>query len=609
MEVSKTRRLLVTSLALFVCAAAAAYAFTVVFGAQPVFINVRWSPTVDTVERQRVEDKYGLRLPEFWEGRTWSYVLTDPTVTKVEALVRDPAVEDTHNVNRRLFTVETAPPRPYVTPFPEWTPLALNVLSALFLLGGVVGLLLAVLGVAAPTVARKSRLAVTEALLNPHTILMGAVRQIPLWIRGWIPEVSAEAVALFRMVFGISLLIFFLNRPVIASFATNLSNVSSSFQQWALLPFVAAPWAADWIGMWLVSWCVLFIVGAFARTAFVLLTAGAFAWALLYTTQVTHHTITALMLTLVFLVGSRWGDAWSVDAWWHRGSRRTAPSAEYGYTVWLPGMVLGVVFVAAAFAKLRSAGLAWITNGTVKYHFLSDAPQAIVDWGLYVGQYPRLAVFLSFAAIAIESLVVVGVIAGVYRYRLVAGLAALSLLAGFSLFQGLLWPGWWMLLLSFLPWHLVPSTTERVAANTPRSGFHHAVIVAAVLTLILQQVAVTALQLEISPFVSTYDMYSTTYASPAEYEYKAGQSYWLVAGFSDRKAEACEVDRREAETVSQAIAGSAEWQAARPVLEECYGEVEIRLVSVEGRRCLVDWNRWPPLEVVHVPIAGPVDLK
>ena len=103
-------------------------------------------------------------------------------------------------------------------------------------------------------------------------------------------------------------------------------------------------------------------------------------------------------MTLLFLTWSRWGDAWSVDAWLRRDrpTRSVAPQ-EYGYTVWMPSLILGVVFLASAEVKLEESGLAWIYNGTVKYHFLSDSPDAVVDWGLRLGSLPWLAVFLSFS--------------------------------------------------------------------------------------------------------------------------------------------------------------------------------------------------------------------
>ena len=66
----------------------------------------------------------------------------------------------------------------------------------------------------------------------------------------------------------------------------------------------------------------------------------------------------------------------------HREARRRSMDTRRG----LPALVLGVVYFAAALAKMRDTGLAWILNGTVNYHFLSDSPQAMVDWGLQLGQ-------------------------------------------------------------------------------------------------------------------------------------------------------------------------------------------------------------------------------
>ena len=193
-------------------------------------------------------------------------------------------------------------------------------------------------------------------------------------------------------------------------------------------------------------------------------------WATLYTIATSYHTVCALLLSLLAMQWSRWGDAWSVDAW--RQGAHPAPRGtpqEYGYTTWAPALVLGVVYFAAAFAKMRDTGLAWILNGTVKYHFLSDSPQAMVDWGLQLGHYPGLAIALSFCAIAVESLIIVGVSARAYRYRVAAGLGALSLMTGFVLLQGIYWPAWWILLLSFLPWHLVRPADSR-SLRAARAG-------------------------------------------------------------------------------------------------------------------------------------------
>jgi hypothetical protein len=317
---------------------------------------------------------------------------------------------------------------------------------------------------------------------------------------------------------------------------------------------------------------------------------------------VTHHTISALMLTLLFMQGARWGDAWGVDAWRRGGSAARRSPREYGFVVWGPGFVLGLVLLAAAIAKLRESGLAWILNGTVKYHFLSDAGQAAVDWGIYLGRYPALAILLSFAAIAVESLVIVGVLSRHYRYRAIAGLAALSLLTGFLLFQGLRWPAWWILLLSFLPWHLVRSRAAGGAATWSERVRRPAI---AIVALVAVQAFISIFKLEMTPLFSTYDMYSTTYASTEEYAAKAGLSYWLIADRIDGTTNECQISRSAADTISRAIADPAQWRGAAPVLDGCFHASAIARVSLQGRRASIDWARRPPAEVIAVPLAGP----
>jgi len=550
---SVTRRLVLTSLLLGLVAGAVFGAKHVVFGDRPAFVHVRWSLSVDDTARAQLERTYHLAQPELKEPRTFAYSLTNLSGENIRRLVLDPAVEDTHNIHRTQFRVGYFSPRlPYITPHP-WFPAGLEALTGLFGFAALLSIGLACLGVVAPSRVRGPTLAARQAFLEPGASARAATTGIATWVLRRIPSASAEAAAAFRIVFGALLVYLTLTRPVSASMALHPSNVLSSGHDLLLQGVAAAPWIAHGLPLWIALWGTLFVVGAFTRTAFACLTLGVVGWAALYTTTTSYHTVSALLLALFALQGSRWGDAWSVDAW-RRSDRATtrATPQEYGYATWAPAFVLGVAYFAAAFAKVRDVGPAWILNGTVKYHFLSDSSQAMVDWGLRVGHYPRVAVALSFGAIAVEALVVLGVLAGAYRYRLAAGIGTLCLLSGFAALQGLFWPGWWVLLLSFLPWHLVrpgaggyPQSTTRAPARRPR------LVPLLVVALVGQQVIVSLLRIEGSPVLSSYDMYSTTYASPEDYEKNAGAAYWVVGLDDAGRTHRCRITLADAEAVGR----------------------------------------------------------
>jgi hypothetical protein len=609
---SATYRLLITGLLCWGVAGTAYALLRLTFGDRPAFVHVRWSPSVDTAARKRLEQGHHLALPQFKEDRTFGYALTDLSRESIQSLVLDPAAEDTHNIHRTKFRVGYFSPRlPYLTSHP-WVPTGLEILTALWFLGGLSSIGLALLDTTAPSLVRGRILSVRHAFLEPRAASRTAAAHTATWVIRRIPHASAEAVAVFRVVFGGLLVNLALTKPVSATMAMRPSNVVSPIHELLLRIFVEAPATADWLPAWILAWGALFIVGAFARTAFACLSVGMLGWATLYTTTTTYHTVCALLLSLLALQGSRWGDAWSVDVW-----RRTQPSqratpTEYGYVTWAPGLVLGVVYFAAAFAKMRDTGFAWVLNGTVKYHFLSDSPQAMVDWGLRVGHYPRLAVALSFGAIALEALVIVGVAAGAYRYRLAAGVGALSLMAGFTLLQGLFWPAWWILLLSFLPWHLVrPANigalpfTDALSADRPAS--QPRLVIVLVLALFVQQGVVSLLRIEGAPVLSTYDMYSTTYASPADYEHNAGQVYWVVGLDRTAQTHRCRITAVDADRLAR-DGRDGDRSLMEEFLRRCVdASIPLREAFVETTRVQVDWARWQRLdEPLRTRLTEPV---
>jgi len=602
----EAQRLVISCVVLCALAIGTYTTLRLVYGDRPVYVHVRWAPGVDDAARDRLQRTYGLVSGEQREGRTWGYLITDRSRANIRALVQDPATEDTHNIHRTAFRVwRTAPRLPYLRGGPR--PSVLEAASLLFLLAAMAGVGLVALDRAAPHLVRGRLITLKWSYVHPALASRRAVSAVLSWIQSRIPAVSAEAAAVFRIVFGSALLLLLLGRPVRAVWAAEPDNAISGLHLSALTLFTGLPQIVDWIPWWLLGWGALFVAGAFARSAFAMLTLGAFAWALLYTTQTTYHSVCALLITLLCLQGVRWSDAWSFDAWRHGRYNGRGTPHEYGYVTWIPSVVLGVTFAAAAIAKLRDAGLAWVLNGTVKYHFLSDSDQAWVNWGLQLGQHPRLAVFFSFGAIAIELLVIVGVFSGRYWARAAAGAAALMLVTGFALFQGLFWPGWWMLLLAFLPWHRVRPAVLNVAASP--AGWRPLAASAIVLTVIGQQIFVTTWRAEQTPLFSIYDMYATTYQSPEEYELKTGETYWIVAVDDSPRPPECQINRNEL-SVMQRVAQSRSLHAeAKRLLGKCFPSGGIERVFLESRRVRVDRNRWQFLEPSRTQLTGEIPAQ
>jgi hypothetical protein len=592
--------LLLVGIAFTVGAAATYSGLRAAFGDRPAHINVRWSPATTPDVQHRLEQQYHLTYGQRTEGRTFSYDLTDLSQSNIRAMVLDPAVEDTHYIHRTAYRIWRFAPRSrYHDGGEKWGPL-LEVSALAFGLIAAIAFALAVgERVLPPRVA--ARVPLRDVFIRPGDAAASLLR----WIVGRIPAGSAEQVAVFRIVFGFALLALFLDQRVGPASVLQSTNVLGTLHQWLIAPFVRAPFLTQWVLPWLLLWSVLFIAGAASRFSYLMLTFGAFAWAALMTTRLGYHMVSALLVALPCLIPSRWGDAWSVDAWWRRRHLetpvKTTSPQEYGYTIWMPGVVVGVIFAAAAVAKLHESGIAWILNGTVKYHFLSDAASAPLDWGLRVGLYPTLAIALSFGAILIESTIVFGAFARRYLYRAIAGIAAVALLGGFGLFQGLFWPAWWLLLVSFLPWHWLlresPAVQSANASALDIARLRPHVLI--VIVVIAQQLLVSGLSLEAGPALSTYGMYANTYDSPEAYESQSTTSYWLTS--SDGRE--CSVSEGAARAVASARSGSAD-APARDAVQRCFGTADLSTVEAEQRRARIDWERWRPAGETRLTLSS-----
>jgi hypothetical protein len=106
---------------LVIAAAVAFGALRLAYGQRPAYVHVRWAPTIDAAARAEMERTYSLTQGEHREGATWGYYVTDVSSANLQALVQNPAVEDTHNIHRTAFRIwRTAPRGDYVTTQPRW---------------------------------------------------------------------------------------------------------------------------------------------------------------------------------------------------------------------------------------------------------------------------------------------------------------------------------------------------------------------------------------------------------------------------------------------------------------------------------------------------------
>jgi hypothetical protein len=363
---------------------------------------------------------------------------------------------------------------------------------------------------------------------------------------------------------------------------------------------------------WLLFTGVAFTVGLFTRVTYALFVLGAVLWLFVATTHDSTHPHSTLGLALVALLPSRWGDRLSVDSWRLRkipvlGGRR------YGYSMWVPGLVFGIAFAAAAWAKLtRTSSLGdWILNGSVKYHFITDAHNAPVDWGLQLAGHPWLAVMASFGAVAVELLVITAAFSRSEWYRMFMGAAAIGLLAGFWLFMGVFWPGWWILLLAFLPWQRLSqrfSSGDGPAMSVPAGRATWAQIAMAV-ALLGQQVTFSTLRIERSPMFTYYPMYSSTYASIEEFNAAMVPYYRIVVATDRGNVElSCDAPENLVEEFRVALQGSSDATARvwRSILGCAENIGTPHQVTLEGDRNVFDWERLAFTSTRAAIVLGPL---
>ena len=284
-------------------------------------------------------------------------------------------------------------------------------------------------------------------------------RALGAWLAARIPPVSATALGAFRLAFGAAMLLALLRETAPDVIPYEAQRASSWLARQDLIRQLAAtPGAGATIRHVASLALAVFAAGAWPRLALVVAASALTLFIGIGLNQKAMHDWGLPLITLWALTFVPWHDSVGVQTAIARWRGRVIPpvsASVRGLALWLPALTLGVALAAAAFAKLDTSGIAWVTGGAVRFHFVQDAHQAPVEWGLRVARSDVAAVGLSLGAMVTEGLFWMVALTPSLVLRAAFGLAGLAMLAGFYLFQGVFWPAWWALFLAFLPWPLL----------------------------------------------------------------------------------------------------------------------------------------------------------
>jgi len=361
-----------------------------------------------------------------------------------------------------------------------------------------------------------------------------ALTETGRWLRLFgVPRITARSLGIFRALLGFGFLLILLFADPIIAVPLDLQHAYSPVADMGWVHRLAASGTGTFTLQ--VAGCVsalLFALGIWARPSFFVLVPVLLIHATLLLVRRGVHDWDLPIVTLLALLVVPWGDAPPI---FNLRSHSSETSRAYGFAVWVPGLTIGLAYIAAAYAKLHTSGLAWITTGAVRYHFVDDGKNAPIDLGLWIATQPGLAIVLSALVVLVEAIFIIVIVLSGWRARAAVGLVGASLMGGFYLFQGVHWWPWLILYSAFLPWNrIVPA--RAIDGRRDLTWLHGGVVAA----LVTAQFWASYRVIEIEPLLTNYPMYAVTYQSPEHFEYSHGRPHFEAEGsdITDRVVEA-----------------------------------------------------------------------
>jgi hypothetical protein len=187
------------------------------------------------------------------------------------------------------------------------------------------------------------------------------------------PSVPAERLAALRILVGAFGAIYLTVRaPSLASVA---HLPASSFAPIGVVSVLDAPLPAA--GVWALAIAAVALGWAFALGVAWRIVGPVFAVVLLWVTSyrssfgMIFHTENLWVVHVALLATAPAADAWSIDA--RRCGRAPAdPAPRYGFAIVAMSVVTALAYLLAGVAKLRTAGLDWVTSDALRNYVAYD---------------------------------------------------------------------------------------------------------------------------------------------------------------------------------------------------------------------------------------------
>jgi hypothetical protein len=378
-----------------------------------------------------------------------------------------------------------------------------------------------------------------------RTEVLPTSKRVSDYLIGVAPCVTAETLAICRILLGISLLYFWLQGS-----SSSFSSLAHNGPHLALTEAIGGPTPLVSLSAslffreglyWVIAvLAALLTVGWQTRLVMPLLTAALWLGALLANQG---HFIMPLLFGMTAAALAPWGAVWSLDSL-HSPAKSTEASPYYGYAIWLIGLSIGLAYAAAGISKLLLTHGAWLWGTGARNGFIQDLAISVSDVGILLSN----SYALSFIASAMSAF---GQILYLYssftrspmiKYA-ICFLIAIPFLIGLIVFMGHFWWPWAIpILILYLPWetidrkivgkavprkHDFPDTT---LGQRQRSWF-----LAATGGLIGLHVVAVATGKEFEPIYTNYPMYikDEAMAAGSVAETRLWQQ-WTTAGRNSR---------------------------------------------------------------------------